>query len=78
MIQEKRAEKQRTGKATSRQASSQKHELDIRDVQSSPITSTSTTDRPGLQARRSSGIAVKNSTVQKEMGLREMQEVSQT
>ncbi len=76
LIREKRAETQKVHKTydTSRQHG-RPHELDGRDVQSSPLASTKIRDRPA-QTRRSSGFSTNTRvpSTPKEMGLREMQE----
>ena len=76
MIREKRAQTQRTQKTydpVARTAGGEKSALDHRDVQSSPVTSASSRGRPSMGSRRTSGMNGKP-VVQKEMGLREMQE----
>ena len=74
MIRERRATSQRSKKAfdpITRVTSDAKSEL--KETQSSPITSLSSRSRPSMTTRRASGANVKP-MVQKEMGLREMSE----
>ncbi|KAL9124380.1 MAG: hypothetical protein Q9217_006282 [Psora testacea] len=77
MIKEKRAQTQRASRtrdASSRTLNGARHELDDRDVQSSPLTAMTSRERPGQHVRRGSGMATKAPPAPKDMGLREMQE----
>ena len=70
MLREKKAQTQRIQKThdSGTQANGRRNGLDDRNIQSSPLASTTGRDRSGGSGRRSSGVP-------KEMGLREMEEV---
>lgn len=79
MIREKRATSHRPRQIRdplSRTSRSDRLDLDTREVQSSPIAASSRRERSTTITRQASGAPIKP-TVQKEMGLREMQEVSE-
>lgn len=73
MLRQKKAQTQRVKKSYD-PTSAQTNELDNRDIQSSPIPSMSARERSGTHSRRGSGISVRNVTMPKEMGFKEMEE----
>lgn len=73
MLREKKAQTQLV-KKTYDPTNGHVNACDDRDIQSSPIASTSARDRPDAQSRRGSGIGVRNVTMPKEMGFKEMEE----
>lgn len=73
MLREKKAQTQRV-KRTYDPANGQKNRLDDRDIHSSPIASMSARDRPEAHSRRGSGVGVRNVTMPKEMGFKEMED----
>ncbi len=73
MLREKKAQTQRV-KKTYDPANGQKYGLDNRDIQSSPIASMGARDRSDAHSRRGSGAGVRNVTMPKEMGFKEMEE----
>lgn len=70
MLREKKAQTQRV-KKTYDPVNGHKND---RDIQSSPIASMSSRDRFDAQSRRGSGVGVRNVTMPKEMGFKEMEE----
>ena len=73
MLREKKAQTQRVRKNFD-PANGLKNGLDDREIQSSPIASMSARDRSDTRSRRGSGVGVRNATMPKEMGVKEMEE----
>lgn len=73
MLREKKAQTQRVKKSYD-STNGHKNGLDDRDVQSSPIASMSARERSDAHSRRGSGVGVRNATMPKEMGFKEMEE----
>ena len=73
MLREKKAQTQRV-KKTYDPANGHNNGRTDRDIQSSPIASMSARDRLDAHSRRGSGVGVRNVTMPKEMGFKEMEE----
>lgn len=77
MLRDKKSQTQKAQKtydAKPCHSNGQRHELDPRDIQSSPLAAMGTRDRPGMNARRTSGLNARGAPNPKDMGMREMQE----